>query len=93
MLNSADSRFINNGTVTFGTAGGIGAFIETEMVNSSAVINFTNLPESGFSVTSDEGQTVVEIEYCIKRAIFSDEDPEGFIGQFVVGSTLSIRRN
>lgn len=92
-FNSADSRFINNGTVIFGTAGGIGAFIETEMVNSSAVINFTNLPESGFSVTSDEGQTVVEISVVSSGLFFSDEDPEGFIGQFVVGSTLYSREN
>lgn len=87
--NSSNSILINNGTLTLGENGKIGAYIQTEATDNSACLNFSNsTTDSVFTVTSTEGQDELIVSKT-SEGLFVDQSNEGkSIYQFKSGSTV-----
>ena len=86
----AAATFINNGTITLTQNAKIGAFIQTEMEDDSAIVNFNDCATAtAFSVSSPEGLTVVDINIT-SSGYFEDQSDEGkSIYQFKEGSIIN----
>lgn len=86
-----DAKLINNGTLTFGTSGAIGATILTELTDTSATIDFTNCSEEELSVTANEYDSENVNIVVISEGYFDDSNVEEKISifQFVAGSKIT----
>ena len=87
--NSTDAVLINNGTINLEKNGKIGAFIQTESNDDSAVLNFESVSSSdAFVVNSVEGVNAVEVVKT-SEGYFMDESENGkSLYQFVAGSKV-----
>lgn len=81
-----DGIFINNGSLTLTKAAKIGAFIETEMTDSSALLDLTNASDTALSATSNESVDNNQITIASTGSFLNDFS-EPVLGQFIVGQT------
>lgn len=85
-----DAKLINNGKITIGTNGAIGAIISTTSNDGEAIIDFTNCTTDRLSVISYEYSTSIINVNTTSEGYFADEDSvEGkSLYQFVAGTTV-----
>ena len=78
--------FVNNGSLVLTKNAKMGAFVETEMTDSSASIDMTNVSESSLVATS--GESVDNNQITISSTgLFLNDFGESILGQFVSGQT------
>lgn len=87
--NSTDAILINNGTINLLSLGKLGAFIQTEIKNNTALLNFEKVVSSdSFSVTCVEGENTETIS-IVSQGYFVDTSDDGkSLYQFVAGSKV-----
>ena len=83
-----NGKLINNGTLSLTSSAKIGALIETEIVDNSALIDLTNIDSSNLIVTSSESTDNNKITITSTGYFFDDTTSSPILGQFVPGSVV-----
>lgn len=89
-----DAVLINNGNIVLTSAGKLAANIETEVIDNSALLNFSACANSGsFTVTSVETETAVAVTRTAE-GLFVDDSSEGkSLYQFMPGTVVYSDQN
>ncbi len=85
-----DAILINNGTLQVSSEGAIGAFIQTEKTDNSAVLDFSQCADSSaFTVSCNESKNAVQVTRT-SEGYFNDDSTAGkSLYQFKAGSIVN----